>query len=423
MDTNKLFPHDFLWGASTASHQVEGNTHNQWTVWELENASRLAKTAEKRLSWLPKWDDVSALAQDPANYISGNGVEHYARYKQDFRYLTQLNLNSFRFSIEWSRLEPAEGQWSAAALQHYVEYVRELKKQGIQPMLNIWHWTNPIWFEELGAFEKRKNIKYFSRFVRKLEPLLQEVDIVVTINEPNNVAWFQYVSGDWPPARTGKFLQAFKVFRNLIAAHKASYHIIKQINPSIRVTTALSGSSNVPLDSGKRLHRWSAKVMNYYGNTWYLARVNKHQDIIGLNYYFKNYVKGPRPEADFANPKKPLNDLGWYMEPYGVLDLLQLVHKKFPGKPIIILENGVADRDDEYREWWIKETMLAISDARRQGINLVGYMHWSLLDNFEWAFGWWPQFGLIHVDRKTMKRTVRPSAKFYAAQVKKLRSW
>lgn len=415
-----LFPHDFMWGASTASHQVEGHNHNQWTVWELENAAAHAKSAESRLSWTPKWEEISEQARTPENYVSGAAVEHFKRYKDDFKLIKELNLNSYRFSVEWSRIEPREGHFDETAIEHYLTYTRELKKQGIQPVLNLWHWTNPIWFEEKGAFEKRRNIKYFTRFVKKLEPIIEEVGVVVTINEPNNVAWFQYVDGEWPPARQGKFLTAGIVFWNLILAHKRSYKIIKRIKPSILVTTALSAASNVPLDASNHWHRLSAKFMNYVGNTWYLRRIRKHQDVIGFNYYFKNYVKGPRPMIDFANPKEPLNDMGWYMEPYGLIETMRLFKKKFPDTPQIVLENGVADKDDEFRKWWIKETMRALTDAREEGIRVIGYMHWSLLDNFEWQHGWWPKFGLISVDRKTMKRTIRDSAKFYAKRIKDL---
>ena len=122
--------------------------------------------------------------------------------------------------------------------------------------------------------------------------------------------------------------------------------------------------------------------------------------------------------TDFRNPNTPTNDLGWYMEPYAIIDLMRLVSKKFGNKPMIILENGVADRNDQHREWWINETMKALHDARLEGLNLIGYFHWSLLDNFEWAYGWWPEFGLVHVDRKTMKRTIRPSAKAWAKWLK-----
>lgn len=418
MSKQKIFPKNFLWGASTAGHQVEGDNYNNWSVWELEVANEQAKNSHQH-AWMPVWSEIKQEAENPDNYVSGRGVDHYNRYKADFKLLKQLNLNSFRFSVEWARIEPVEGKWDEAELQHYIDYLKELKAAGITPMLNIWHWTHPVWFDKKGAFEKKANIKYFERFVAKLEPLLKEVDYVVTINEPNNVAWFQYISGDWPPAHKGKYWLAFKVYRNLVKAHKRAYKVIKKINPRSQITSALQGSSNVPANPRNLYHKLSAAFANYVANTWYLKRVNRYHDIIGFNYYFKNYVKGPRPMLDFVNPKEPVNDLGWYMEPYALIEVLRHISKKFKNKPIVVLENGLADRNDTQRQWWLEQSMKALQDARGEGINIIGYYHWSLLDNFEWAYGWWPKFGLVEVDRKTMKRRVRKSAIWWASWLAK----
>ena len=137
-----VFPADFMWGASTASHQLEGGTYNQWSVWELENAKRQAKNAHKNVGWTPKWEDIKKQAEDPENYVSGDGVKHYELYKEDFKLLKKLNLNSFRFGVEWSRIEPEEGQWNEEALQHYRDYIEALLAQGTEPVLNLWHWEN-----------------------------------------------------------------------------------------------------------------------------------------------------------------------------------------------------------------------------------------------------------------------------------------
>jgi beta-glucosidase len=164
----RVFPRDFMWGASTASHQVEGGTVNQWTVWELAHAKQLAKTAEDRLGWLPRWNKIKNQATDPENYISGKGVEHFSRYKEDFDIAQKLNLDSLRFSIEWSRIEPTKGEWDEEAVTHYRRYIAELQKRNLEPILNIWHWTSPTWFEEIGGFKKRTNVKYFQRFIQKI---------------------------------------------------------------------------------------------------------------------------------------------------------------------------------------------------------------------------------------------------------------
>ncbi|HPR10455.1 MAG TPA: family 1 glycosylhydrolase, partial [Candidatus Saccharibacteria bacterium] len=190
------------WGASTASHQVEGGTHNQWSVWELENANELAKTAKHRLGWLANWQDIKAQASDPSNYISDKGVDHYTRYQEDFDLLQSLNLNAFRFGIEWARIEPEQGVWDKAALAHYKQYIASLNQRGIEPFINLWHWTMPVWFTEMGGFEKRSNITYFEAFVQKVsEELLHDVRYVITINEPNVYMGLSYSDGEWPPQK------------------------------------------------------------------------------------------------------------------------------------------------------------------------------------------------------------------------------
>src|SRR3990167_2614687 len=190
-----------MWGASTASHQVEGNNYNQWTVWELANAKELAKKAadpdyadpsrNTSLSQSPHWNEIKKLATNPENYVSGKGINHYNLYKEDFDIAKKLNLNSFRFSIEWSRLEPEEGKWNEAEFKYYKEYINELSKRGLEPLLNIWHFTLPVWFEQKGGWEKRSNIQYFNSLVSKVaEELLDKVNYVITINEPNVYAGF-----------------------------------------------------------------------------------------------------------------------------------------------------------------------------------------------------------------------------------------
>jgi len=413
---NNPFPDDFLWGASTAGHQVEGGNYDQWTVWELAHANDLAKTAEKRLGWMPDWDKHKKAANDPENYVSGKGVDHYHRYKEDFDIVKQLNLNAFRFSIEWSRLEPEEGAWDRAAIDHYHNYIAELKKRGIEPVLNLWHWTSPVWFEEQGGFTKSSNIGYFLKFVTKIaEEFKDEVRYILTINEPNVYAANGYLIGEWPPQKRAP-IKAFKVFWNLKKTHKYSYRILKEQNPVFQIGIAHNMSNSQPKRPNNLLDKLVARASAYGWNWWFLNRIRRHQDFVGFNYYMTNYYRGFK----LSNPKHPTSDLGWYMEPKGIEQVINQTWKRYK-KPIIVTENGVADTKDQYRQWWIKETMHALVRSRSSGVELIGYMHWSLLDNFEWAYGWWPQFGLVHVDREDgMKRTIRPSAKWWAAQLKLL---
>lgn len=423
----RLFPKGFLWGASTASHQVEGGNYNQWTVWELENAKRLAATARERLSWLPSWQRVEARARNPENYISGSGVEHYQRYKEDLALVKKLNLNAFRFGIEWSRVEPLPGQWSEEALQHYREYIAEMLRLGIEPVLNIWHWTMPVWFTDLGGFEKRKNLKYFARFVEKIcqELPFKELKMVLTLNEPNVYASFGYATGEWPPGDRNVF-RFLKVYYNLMLAHKQVYRILKKANPNLQV--GLAGQfANIQAKRPQNIFDMVAtRWMRYFWNWWFYNRLRKYMDFVGFNYYFTDYYRWGdykhiknRELFHRDNPNQPKNDLGWYMEPEGVYPLIVRAWAHYK-KPIIITENGLADERDEHRRWWLEQTVVAMERAISEGIDVIGYLHWSLLDNFEWAYGWWPKFGLISVDRKTMKRTIRPSAQFLAEKISQL---
>jgi beta-glucosidase len=408
-----IFPKNFLWGASTASHQVEGGTVNQWTVWELAHASELAKTAKDRLGNLPNWEKIRPLAENPSNYVSGRGVEHYTRYKEDFGLAKELNLNAFRFGIEWSRIEPEDGQWNDEAIEHYHDYIHELKKRGIEPFLNIWHWTMPVWFTDKGGFTRGSNLKYWRRFVQKIaDEYGDDLSFVITINEPNVYTSFSYLTGEWVPQEK-KPVTFMKVYVNLVRAHRQAYHIFKNKNPRLQIGIAAQMADIQAKRPHSLVDEFATGWMRYFWNWWFVNRIKNQMDFIGFNHYFSDYYHGFKRK----NPTAPLNDLGWYMEPEGIYSLLVRIWSHYK-KPIYITENGVADSEDQYRRWWLEETIVAMERALSDGVDLRGYLHWSLLDNFEWKYGWWPKFGLIEVDREHgMKRTVRPSAKWFAKKI------
>ncbi len=416
---DQIFPKHFFWGASTASHQVEGGTVNQWSEWELANAKVLAQTAHQQLSQLPKWHKVKSRAEDPSNYVSGKGVEHYSRYEEDFDIAQSLGLSAFRFGIEWSRLEPEEGQWDEEAIAHYKQYILALRKRGLEPFLNIWHWTVPVWFSNKGGFKNKENLKYFDLFVSKVaEEFVDDINYVITLNEPNVYAAFGYGTGYWPPQEKN-WLSFMRVYYNLVHAHRRAYKILKTKKPSLQIGIAAQLANIQAKRPHNLFHEMSTKWMRYYWNWWFLLRIKKHQDFVGFNYYFTDYYTGMLKRK---NPEVPKSDLGWYMEPEGLYPLLLRVWARFK-MPIYVTENGLADENDEYRRWWIEETIVAMERAISEGVDLRGYFHWSLLDNFEWAFGWWPKFGLVAVDRENdMKRTIRPSAKWFAKRVKDIRN-
>lgn len=411
------FPKGFMWGASTSAHQVEGGNHNQWTVWELAHAAELAKNAQKKYGHLTRWKEIENDVKNPSNYISGRGIDHYKRYKDDFKFIKQLNFNSYRFGIEWSRLEPQEGKWDEVAVTHYREYIQTLKDMNIEPVLNIWHWTMPTWFTNKGGFTKYSNLKYFDRLIQKLaDEYGHLLTYVITLNEPNVYTSFSYVVGSWPPQQKSWF-SAVQVYWNLVLAHRRAYRLLKKAHPHLQIGIATQ-LANI---QAKRPHNvfdeLSTKIMRYGWNWWFLHRIRRYQDFVGCNYYFTDHYTGLLKRM---NPKTPLSDLGWYMEPEGLYPLLLRAWAHYK-KPIIVTENGVADAHDEHRRWWIEETIIAMERTISEGVEIKGYFHWSLMDNFEWADGWWPKFGLVEVDRQHgMKRTIRPSAKWFAERIERL---
>lgn len=410
----KGFPEDFLWGASTAAYQVEGGNHTQWTEWEQKTAEQRAQTAEQRYKHLSVWPSIRAQAEDPSNYLCSTAVDHYNRYKEDFDTLKGLNLNSFRFGIEWARLQPNQGEWDNKEIEHYRQYIAELKQRGIEPILNIWHWTMPTWFTDMGAFERRENIKYLTAFVEKvIDEYGDELKYVITLNEPNSYAFIGYLQGMWPPHQTNPLLFR-RVYKNLMCAHKEAYRIIKNYAPHVQVGIAQNIEWSQPLRNTP-WHKLVAHTTKYIWGWWFLDKIKNYQDFVGVNYYMANFYNW---RGQQKNPKDPRSDLGWYMDPNCLEFVIEQAADRYK-KPIIVTENGVAEAavPDEARQWWLEETIGAMSRAIESGVELKGYMHWSLLDNFEWAEGFWPKFGLVAVDRATMQRTVKPSAKWLASKL------
>lgn len=416
MKRSSTFGKHFLWGASTSSHQVEGNTHNQWTVWELENARSLANQAHSYLGEYQDWADVPKEAGDPRNYISGRATDHLNRYEEDFDLLEKMNMNAFRFGIEWSRVEPEQGVWDPAALAHYKRYLKELRKRGIEPLVTLFHFTLPVWFADMGGFERRSNIKYFTRYVEKIiQELGSDMKYIITINEPEIYASCSYFFELWPPAERNAF-RFWRVYSNLAAAHNRSAKLIHRLNRRYKVSIA-KHSLHLYAGDSTVLSRLSVRVARYFSDDYFLKKVAKNCDFIGLNYYQSIRIFG----YAVHNIESPRNDLQWPMIPGDIDKVIMRLHDRYK-LPIIVTENGLADAADKDRRWWIEETLKGLQRAIDRGADVKGYLHWSLTDNFEWAYGKWPRFGLAHVDYKTGKRTLRPSAVWFGSVIKKLRN-
>ena|SRR3989338_2075130 len=412
------FPKDFLWGAATSAHQVEGNNHNDWSEWEKENVPRLAREAESVFSHVPGWKErFGAEAADPQNYISGAAADHYHRYEQDFDIAKSLGHNAHRFSIEWSRIEPEEGKFDEAAIEHYRTVLLALRARGIEPIITLWHWTNPVWIEtQYGGWE---NPAVGDRFLKFTECVVNRYKDLVhywtVFNEPNTFVGLGYITSVRPPQRKSIW-RARRAIKTFNQTHKRVYTLIHSLQPEAKVVLSHWLALTRPLPD-TWINRCFIPLIDYLRNWQFFKGLENFCDIIGVQFYRIDYVRvsfcwGAWGPLKLTPLGKWQNDMGWDLEPEALEQLLRRVFNRFK-KPIIITENGLADHDDTSREKFIKKTVQAIHTAISHGIPVKGYFHWSLLDNFEWSEGYWPEFGLVHVDRTTQERIIRPSALAY----------
>jgi beta-glucosidase len=406
-------PSNFLFGSATSAHQVEGGNINDWSIWETENAARLAAKANSRTNYgqgpTPAWSRIKAQAKSPANYISGEAAGHFTRYKSDLDIAAGLGLNAYRFSVEWSRIEPRPGHYDPAAVAHYVAMAQACRDRGQEPFVTLFHFTLPIWASDMGGWRSGEVIRHFGEFAGHMGKALQPlVANFCTINEPEVYSAMGYVTGLWPPNL--QHPHYFRLIRHgLIRAHRAAFLALKTISPDLQVGFSSSQSWIVGESPYGRL---MAKFLDHFANDYFTDKLSPQCDWLGLQYYIKRTV-GQRP-------RHLRSDMGWGLHPEGHLPMLRKLANY--GKPVYVTESGLADAADVHRANYIEGSLKSIADAVAEGIDCRGYFHWSLMDNFEWHEGFWPRFGLIEVDRRTLERTVRPSAHHYAALIKRYRS-
>ena len=395
------FPEGFLWGAATSAHQVEGGNRNDWAEWEHANAERLAREAEQEFGSLPNWSAIKTQAQDRSNYISGRATDHYHRFREDFDIAKRLGHNAHRFSIEWSRIEPEEGKFNEQEIAHYREVIRVLKERGMEPFVTLWHWTIPVWLARSSGVWRNDFPDLFARYATRIAEALPAVRFWITLNEPEIYALNGYLRGVWPPGRRG-LVSFLRTTYRLNLAHQQAYGRLKALNSHSSVGVAVN---QVYFESGGGpLNGMLSWLAERFWNFRFLWHITRELDFIGVNYYFHNRV-------DYGfnrNANRELSDLGWEVFPEGIFHVLTAL-RRFE-KPIYIIENGIADADDDDRARFIREHLRWVARAIGEGIDVRGYFYWSLLDNFEWDKGFWPRFGLVEVDYKALTRTIRPSA-------------
>lgn len=402
------FPKGFLWGAATSSHQAEGGTTNDWSVWEKANASHLAEKAVSEFGHLPGWTEhFGAEASRPENYISGIACDHYHRYEEDFDTAKNLNHTAHRFSVEWSRIEPEENRWDERELAHYQDVIRALRARNLEPFVTLWHWTLPLWLSEKGGLLAPRFPEYFARYAEKVAKTLgTDVTFWLTLNEPQVITGHAYLKAVWPPQEKS-FFKYFRANKALIVAHRKTYTVIKNLNANAQVGIA---KHQVAFELGRDTitNRFLRRIAHAFWNTWFLDHISDTQDFIGLNHYSRNTIDN----GFNKNPNERRTDIGWEWYPESIYQAL--IELKPYNKPVYITENGLADHSDTMRKEFLTRALTAVHHALADGADIRGYLHWSLLDNFEWDKGFWPRFGLIDIDRTTLQRTPRPSARFYA---------
>jgi beta-glucosidase len=386
-DKDTKFTEGFFWGAATASYQVEGGIfNNNWAVASDSNAGME--------NGKPKVENKVPEALDSA--------DHYNRYEEDFDIAQSLGHNCNRISIEWSRIEPEEGKFDEKEIQHYRSVLQAMRDRGLEPFVTFWHFTLPIWFEKKGGFTKRKNVGSFVRYCKYVADNLGDLCTHwATINEPNVYAKNSFLMKTWPPFKRCPS-QYFRVLKNLAIAHIEVYKLIKNNHPNLEIGIV---KDNINFTSNRNpINIFIRTIVDYHWNHRFLKILKGNYDAIGLNYYFSKRIG----KKGFKFPK---SDMGWDLNAHGMYEVL--IDLKKYGVPVYISEAGLADEKDEKRAQYITELVQESLKAIKNGVDLRGFMYWSLIDNYEWAYGYEKKFGLVSFDWKTKERTIRPSAYVY----------
>ena len=391
------YPKGFLWGAATAAHQVEGNNINS-DLWVLEHLK-------------------PTIFADP----SGDACDHYHRYAEDIKMLAGLGFNTYRFSIEWARIEPEQGSFSNAELGHYRRVLAACHENGLQPMVTFYHFTSPRWFAAMGGWENDAAAGLFTRYTERASKALGDlIPYATTFNEPNVpslLSWMNFdLSGSGPSpvesaaravgsTRFGSFFfgNREKLRDNMIAAHHSARTAMKS-GPGrypVGVNVAMSDDQAAGPESGR-----DRKREEVYG-PW--LRAAAASDFVGVQTYSRARVgkdKDLPPE-----PGVELTQMGYEFWPEALGETIRYAAAQSK-VPVYVTENGIGTEDDSRRIEYIKRALASVQKCLAAKIDVRGYIHWSLLDNFEWMLGYRPKFGLVAVNRETQQRTPKPSARF-----------
>lgn len=380
------------------------------------------------------WNDFSdrGLIADGSNVARAN--RHYEKVAEDVELLKTLGIQVYRFSVEWARIEPSENHFSTEAFAHYRRELELLRDAGIMPIMTLYHFSHPMWFENRGGFTKKENIAVFIRFVETCVSELGDLcDTFITINEPNVYAVHSYLFGLWPPEKKS-LRQTLRVMNMFIACHCLAYDAIHRIkkeqgSSSTRVSFAHHMQAFHPKNPKSLLDR----IGTYFFRRLFQDDIMKacfkgvfrfpfkniagvtpkpYIDFIALNYYTRQAVHGFQ-YAPFE--QTPHNDLGWEIYPDGLIESAKTCYECLP-RPIVVSENGTCDNDDRFRARYIFEHLQKILNS---DLPFETYCHWCFIDNFEWREGESARFGLVHCNYETQERTIKKSGEFYRELIEK----
>ncbi len=401
--TNFEFPKNFLWGTATAAHQVEGNNVNS-DVWLIEH-----------------------IPGTPYKEPSGDACDHYHRYRSDIALLAELGFNSYRFSIEWARIEPEEGEFSFAVLEHYRDMLRACHEHGLTPIVTFHHFTSPRWLMARGGWENADTPDRFARYCERATKHLGDlIGAACTINEANIAALImrfgfmpppeQLQQATWWLAASKAFgtapeeLSPFqyvvspKAFETIMSAHRRAVEAIRGTGAKFPVGITLALQDIQPVVGGEAF----AERMSKEINDVYLERL-EGDDFVGV----QSYSRARCDDRKFLPPDEGAErtQMGYEFYPEALEACIRHAIA-VSGLPVYVTENGIGTADDTRRIEYIRRALNGVVNCLKNGLDIRGYTYWSAFDNFEWALGYRPTFGLIAVDRTTQQRTVKPSARY-----------
>ncbi|MEV6347504.1 family 1 glycosylhydrolase [Actinoplanes sp. NPDC051851] len=380
----RSFPPGFLWGAATSGHQTEGNNVNS-DYWQREYAPS------------------SAIPE-----VSGDALDSLHRYPEEIALLAEIGLTSYRFGVEWSRIEPERGHVSRAMLDHYRRMVDCCHEHGLVPMVTLNHFTVPRWMDALGGWHHREAAELFARFTEAALPIVADgVEWVCTINEPNVIACREGAADPGAaPVAYGMARPHRRVSAELARAHLLARDVLSQI-PAIRSGWTVATQAIHPLPGCEE----QAYAYSYPLEEFFLEAA-RDDDFVGVQAYTRTFVG--RDGAVGVPDGAETTLTGWEYFPDALAIGVRNAWKVTGGVPVVVTENGIATADDQRRVDYTRAALTGLHEAIADGADVRGYYHWSALDNYEWG-SWAPTFGLIAVDRSSFRRTRKASATWLGA--------